>query len=475
MTALLSTNGLTLQTPNGRPLLRDLDLRIAEGERVAIVGRNGVGKTTLLRALSGATEGAVGRVACTGSRLLVSQLSDEMHTSPAARTGLAEQGSPGERRRAALHSAFDAAPSFLFLDEPSTDLDASAMTWLRGALRRYPGGCIVVSHDRRILRDFRDFFVVSEAGCYHHAGDFESLLEVMNDKRRYHERKYVQNLAQHVHEEQAHVRIARRRERKKNVGRIRELGRCSSRLQLNTKRGQAQYQQGRRGGIQAAKIDAAREWVRSVRRALDVELPLNMAWNLDATNAGPPIIDARRLRLPNFGARPGRVVDLHLRHERWAITGANGSGKSTLLRTLLGEQGGSCELSRVDLARVGYVAQNASNWMLPNSLLEALCVDATDLPRAASVVAAHRFPAGLAERPLVSLSPGERVRAALITLAMRQPQVELLVLDEPTNHLDLLATAQLEGVLRAWPGGLLVVSHDREFLDNIGIERVLEL
>jgi ATPase subunit of ABC transporter with duplicated ATPase domains len=90
-------------------------------------------------------------------------------------------------------------------------------------------------------------------------------------------------------------------------------------------------------------------------------------------------------------------------------------------------------------------------------------------------VAAHRFPAALAERPLASLSPGERVRAALIALAVRTPRVELLVLDEPTNHLDLLATAQLESLLRAWPGGLIVVSHDREFLNQIGIDHVLSL
>jgi ATPase subunit of ABC transporter with duplicated ATPase domains len=81
----------------------------------------------------------------------------------------------------------------------------------------------------------------------------------------------------------------------------------------------------------------------------------------------------------------------------------------------------------------------------------------------------------LAERPLASLSPGERVRAALIALAARTPRAELLVLDEPTNHLDLLATVQLEHVLRKWPGGLLVVSHDHEFLTQIGIERVIEM
>jgi ATPase subunit of ABC transporter with duplicated ATPase domains len=467
LTSLLTAHGLHFDTPAGRPLLRDLTLSIAEGERVAIVGRNGAGKTTLLRALAGAAELTAGHVACSGTRLLVSQLPEENE---------ALAGSPGERRRLALQQAFDAHPSFLLLDEPSVDLDDAAVTWLTGALERHRGACLLVSHDRRLLRQFRDFFVVTESGCHHHAGDFASLLESMRAKQEYHEHKYVQELAQHSTREQHHVQVARRRERKKNLGRVHELKRCSSRIALNNKRGYAQVYQAKRSALQEARIGAARDWVKSVRRALDVDLPLEMAWG--GGNLAPPeapIIDASRVELPRPDSAGDTVIDFRMKHERWAFTGPNGCGKSTLLRTLLGEQPGKSIVSRVDLGRIGYVAQNADNWRQARSLLEVLCVDASDLPAAATAVAAHRFPAALAERPLASLSPGERVRAALIALAVRTPRVELLVLDEPTNHLDLLATAQLESLLRAWPGGLIVVSHDREFLNQIGIDHVLSL
>src|SRR5690606_14409978 len=96
------------------------------------------------------------------------------------------------------------------------------------------------------------------------------------------------------------------------------------------------------------------------------------------------------------------------------------------------------------------------------------------LDELAERIVAHGFPLALAERPLRSLSPGERVRAALICL-FQQPSVELLVLDEPSHALDFVGVAALERSLRAWPGGLVVVSHDRELLDAIGFEQRIEL
>ena len=93
----------------------------------------------------------------------------------------------------------------------------------------------------------------------------------------------------------------------------------------------------------------------------------------------------------------------------------------------------------------------------------------------AQVLRAHRFPLALAGRPLATLSPGERVRAALICLTRRQPTPELLVLDDPTQHLDFAGLAALEAILAAWPRGLLVVSHDQGFLEAIGVSCTLAL
>lgn len=120
--------------------------------------------------------------------------------------------------------------------------------------------------------------------------------------------------------------------------------------------------------------------------------------------------------------------------------------------------------------RIGYIAQNAANWCLDESLLTHLLHSSQlDLDAAASCMRAQRFPFALAERPLRSLSPGERLRAALICLLQRASPPELLILDEPTSHLDLLGHDALQTLLRRWPGGLVVASHDEDFLQSVGI------
>jgi len=145
---LLEAHAVTIEAPGGRTLVRELSLRLGR-DRVAVVGRNGVGKSTLLEVLAGRLAATRGRVVCRGRRLLVSQhLAGEVvaDNPPAA--------SPGERRRQRLRTALDARPDLLFLDEPTLDLDAAGITWLLERLALWRDGLLVVSHDRRVLRAF---------------------------------------------------------------------------------------------------------------------------------------------------------------------------------------------------------------------------------------------------------------------------------------------------------------------------------
>ena len=117
------------------------------------------------------------------------------------------------------------------------------------------------------------------------------------------------------------------------------------------------------------------------------------------------------------------------------------------------------------------------SWRCDESLITRLSEagPAATADGVAGVVVAHRFPLALATRPMRSLSPGERTRAALICLFERRPAVELLVLDEPTNGLDRVAVAALVDALRRWPGGLVVASHDAAFVAAVGVERVVAM
>lgn len=263
MTApLLSVRGLSLDTPGGRPLLSELSLQIAPREKAALVGRNGVGKSSLLRVLAGEACPTAGVVRRSGTRVLVSQ-------QPVEATG---QLSPGQAQRRRLEAALAAAPDLLLLDEPGHDLDSDGIEWLTRRLRHWQGGLLVVSHERRLLRAFEDFFVIAESGSRHVHGSFETLRADLDHHADAEQAKYVRTLNDLVKRERTHSQTQQRRERKKNLGRIREVRRCTPRSLLNGKKSYAQESQGRRNKIQQARLDGARAWARSTRRALAINL-----------------------------------------------------------------------------------------------------------------------------------------------------------------------------------------------------------
>jgi len=461
---LLHAHRLGLHTPGGRPLLRELTLTLDRGDRVALVGRNGAGKSTLLQVLAGERDADRGEVLRYGRSVLVPQA-----------IGPDASGSPGEVRRQRLQQALAASPDLLLLDEPTLDLDQTGLEWLVASLRSWRNGLLVVSHDRRLLREFSDFFVVAESGCQHVRGSREDLLAALGRAQADNERRYVSQLERLGAEEQRQFRVRQRRERKKNVGRVRELARATPRIMLNAKRSYAQEKQGKRNLIQRDRVDKARAWVQAARRSLAVELPLQAVLprlpESGSSMTRQPIAQLERVS----AIRDERVLfqdlSLEISRQRVAVIGPNGSGKSTLLELLAGERPPQRGRARSEASRIGYIAQNAANWCLDESLLHQLVHELrASLQVAASCIRAHGFPFALAERPFTSLSPGERLRAALICLLQRPSPPELLILDEPTSHLDFLGHAALQEILASWPGGLVVASHDEELLGAIRLD-----
>jgi ATPase subunit of ABC transporter with duplicated ATPase domains len=468
---LLEAHAVTIETPGGRTLVRDLSLRLGR-ERVAVVGRNGVGKSTLLEVLAGQRAARAGRVVSRGRLQLVPQ-----HLGAEVATDEVPGASPGERRRQLLASALEARPDLLLLDEPTSDLDASGIDWLVGRLGRWRDGLLVVSHERSLLRTFSRFFVVAESGCRYVEGTLDHLLTELAREREDTRRRYLSELNRLVAKEEHNATVRRRRQRKKNVGRIRELKRCPARIKLNDKRSYKQESQGKRAVLQKVRIGAARDGAKASRRALPVDLPLAVALPRLPEGGVGPLISCEAVTAATGERVLFRGVSLDLGRDRLAVCGPNGSGKTTLLEILLGLRKPVAGRIRGDTSRVGYIAQNGVNWRRDDSVLELLATQlGTESPETVSqVLRAHRFPLALADRSLATLSPGERVRAALICLTRREPAPELLVLDEPTQHLDFVGLAALEAVLTAWPGGLLVVSHDAEFLAAIGVARRIDL
>jgi ATPase subunit of ABC transporter with duplicated ATPase domains len=472
MTPLLELSDLTILTPAGRPLFDGLHLRIGR-ERVALIGRNGVGKSTLLAVLAGDVEPHAGRV----------RARSPPHYVPQAVSSLPERilgGRPlshGERRRMALLDAERSGADILLLDEPTEDLDDEAVSWLRSVLREWPGCVVVASHDRRLLEDFDRFFVASESGCRCLSGTLGEVEAMLEREHREAEERYARTLRRLVEHEEHALHVARRKARKKRYGRCSEIDRATPRVRLNQKRDHAQVSHGRLAQVREERLDALREWSKSTRRALGVSLPLDLPVPALPAEAGADVLVLRDVSAHAGDRRLFASLDLRVRRERVAVVGPNGAGKTTLLEVMLGRRAPARGSVLRDLSKIGSIAQGGADWVLDDTLLARLRIEEPSLSAAgvAQLLVAHRFPLALGDRPLRSLSPGERARAALICLFHRTPPVEVLVLDEPTYSLDLIGQRAMTAALCAWPGGLVVASHDRAFLSAIGANVFLDL
>ena len=459
----IQLKNVSFTTPTGRALFEGLNLGIGT-EHVALVGRNGVGKSTLLSILAGELHASAGHVQTRSRPYFVPQFDGN---EPAR--------SRGELRRRALREAQASAAEILLLDEPSEHLDEAAVAWLRAWLRDSRGCVLIASHDRRLLADFKHFFVVSDSGCHYFQGSLAALEAHLEREHQAAEERYVRNLNRLAAHEEHTLHVARRKARKKRYGRCSELDRATPRILLNQKRDHAQVSHGRLAKVREARLTALRNWTKSTRRALNVNLSLELK---------PPALPAQVATdvvvLQGVSARAGgrllfEALDVRLGRERIAVVGPNGAGKTTLLEIMLGRRHPLIGSARHESSMIGSIEQGGANWLLDDSVLSCLDALGIDAEASAGLLLSHRFPLALAERPLRSLSPGERARAALICLFARSPAVEVLILDEPTFSLDLIGRKALTKALEVWPGGLVVASHDHAFLEEIRVNRTIQL
>ena len=453
------------------PLLDGAQLTVRRGERLGLIGRNGTGKSTLLGVIAGRTaldEGSVQRA--DGLRLaLVEQepllpeaptLRDSLMTRAAAQgvsadwqllprlnavmhqLGLAEDLTPaaasgGERKRAALALALALELDLLLLDEPTNHLDIGAIQQLEELLGRLPA-LIMVTHDRAFLDATTNRIVELDRGRLHsYPGNFadyerrrEQELAAEDTARRAFERFWAQ--------EEAWIRRGVQARRTRDEGRVRRLERLRS------------------------ERTARRDRIGSLRMSLDAGTP--------SGELVAELIDVSK----GFGQR--RIIEaLSMRiqrGDRLGLIGANGAGKSTLLRLLLGQlepDRGSVRLG--SNLRIAYFDQLREQ-LRPEATLAEMISPGSDWVQ----IGAERrhvigylgdflFSAARAQAPVRMLSGGERNRLLLARL-FAQP-ANLLVLDEPTNDLDIESLELLEQRLQDYAGTLLLVSHDRRFLDNV--------
>lgn len=497
---ILELKAVSIQTPERRMLFQDLNM-VMERDRVAVIGRNGVGKSTLLNVIAGRMKQLAGDIRVKSEPYLVPQLlpknysdfirqlsslvSEEQINRELGEAGLgsladlkqATRPSNGEIRKLGLICAKLSCPDLLLLDEPTEDLDDRGVKWLSSWLFSWKNGLLTVSHDRGLLKHFQHFFLIKESGCSYFSGPFHELEQSLENSATTAERKYLQRLESLSEKEERLAKVLRRRKRKINYGRISELERCTPRQRLNSKRSKAQVNQGKAAKVSRERITAMREWTQAGRKALAIKLNLELPVPRIDTSQDCELVRLEALTAKYGGRYLFRNIDLSLRLERLAVVGPNGAGKTTLLNIILGYTKPLCGKATAFTHRIGFIAQGGANWITRESLLKLLGSQTAfqTLDEAAQLFAAYKFPLALADRPLDSLSPGERSRAALICLFQQTPAIEILVLDEPTYSLDLVGENSLRAALAAWPGALIIASHRKDFLNSIGVSRTLEL
>jgi ATP-binding cassette subfamily F protein uup len=445
-------------------LFRGLDIHVGPRDRLALIGRNGAGKTTLLKCLAGLIETDEGRrTIVPGTRVVLLEQDPDMaghetlgawvlsgKDAPAAYEAAAIAGqigadlsrpvataSGGERRRAAIARALAQEPQVLLLDEPTNHLDLAGIEWLEDWLKRFTGAFIVISHDRTFLARLTKSCIWLDRGALRRAeigfGGFEAWTERVYEEEARAADKLDAKLKLELHWLQRGVTARRRR----NQGRL---------SKLHEMRAQRAAMLGTAG---AAKLALAKDDVRS-----------------------KTVIDAEHVS-KNFGERP-IIRDFTLRVQRGdriGLVGANGAGKTTLLRLLTGEL--APDSGRVARAKTltGIVIDQQRKLMEPSKKVRDVLADGGDwiTVRGAKkhikgYLKEFLFSPELTEAPVGSLSGGERSRLLLAREFARE--ANLLVLDEPTNDLDLETLDLLQEVIADYDGTVLIVSHDRDFLDR---------
>ncbi len=487
------------------PLLEDASMQIDARERVCLIGRNGTGKSTLLQIISGDVTpdaGSIWRMPGIRVARLVQDvpLSDDRPVFDIVSEGLGELGdlaaayhhaavavaehgtdaslatlgrlqhelderdgwrveqrvelvlqrldlpsdvrvdtlSGGWKRRVLLARALVAQPDLLLLDEPTNHLDIEAMMWLETFLIDYPGSVVFVTHDRAFLRRVATRIVELDRGVLTSwPGDYDTFLRRKEEwlaNEAVHNQKFDKRLAQ----EEVWLRQGIKARRTRDEGRVRRL--------------------------------LAMREERAARRALVGSVRLQSE---SADRSGQMVFEAEQV-VKSFGDNTvvHDVSTRVMRGDRIGLIGPNGAGKTTLLRMLMGEiQPDSGEVRRGANVQIAYYDQQREQLDPERTVFDTVGEGNDTVTVNGRTQHVHGylrdflFPPERVTSPVKALSGGERNRLLLARLFTRPANV--LVLDEPTNDLDIETLELLEAYLTEWPGTLLLVSHDRAFIDDV--------
>jgi ATPase subunit of ABC transporter with duplicated ATPase domains len=441
----------------------DFNVQIPYGSRIALIGRNGSGKSTLLKIFQGSTKPTSGEIKLPDDVITgyVPQVIEEFDSL-----------SGGQRLNKILTQALSLDPNLLLLDEPTNHLDLSNRRSLMRMLKSYPGTLIVVSHDVELLRNCIDTFWHIENGRIRiFQGNYDDYMHEIRLKRISIEQELsrLANQKKDIHQSLMKEQTRSAKSRAKGEKSIDQ--RKWPTIVSKAKALKAEETSGRK----KADINHKKQALNNELSKLRLPETITPTFSLNATPIGNQTLLSIRDGSVGYDKNNPILVDINFSvavGDRLAIMGDNGSGKSTLVKAILNNpeviKTGNWSVPRVDT--IGYLDQHYGTLSSKKSVLQTM----QDLTPAWSHADTRRHLNDFLFRKneevnasVATLSGGEKARLTFAQIAARTPK--LLILDEITNNLDLETREHIIQVLRKYPGAMIVISHDEDFLKTIGI------
>jgi macrolide transport system ATP-binding/permease protein len=454
-----------------QPIFKGVNASVQEGDVIGIIGQNGAGKSTLLQLINGDLGPSEGTIQWLHHDLNIGMVEQETEsysfddTTPSEARLLEKWQVPnheflhlsgGEKLKARLAKGFAQNADLLLLDEPTNHLDHGSMELLMNQIKEYKGTIILVSHDRYFLdQAVNKIWAIEHGKLIEHRGHYSSYMEARKQRRLTQQREYekqqkmVERIESQMKEltswsQKAHAQSTKQ-EGFKEYYRV-KAKRTDSQVKSKQKRLEKE--------LEKAKVDAVQE-EHTVRFSLQV-----------SNKTGKRFLEVKDLAKAFEGRILFRKANFTIQHgEKVSIIGPNGSGKTTLLKVIMGQEAADGDVWISPSAEIGYLTQEVFDLPLDETPEQLFHKETFEERGKVQTLMKHLgFQTTHWREPIGNMSMGERVKCKLMKYILEEKDV--LILDEPTNHLDLASREQLEDTLSQYNGTLIVVSHDRYFLEK---------
>ncbi|UXR64119.1 ATP-binding cassette domain-containing protein [Bdellovibrio bacteriovorus] len=500
----VTAKSLSYELPRGEMLFSDISFTW-NFRRCALVGPNGVGKSTLAKIIAGILRPASGDLLVDHKVLYLAQLQDRpsgtvaeylmaLWESPLADSALwgpllqdvplerpVTELSGGEWTRVRIAETLSQGAGLLILDEPTNNLDREARVLIRDFVRRYSGALLVISHDRELLEEVDGIWELSSQGLQSYGGPYSEYEEQKSAERELLADRIDRVRREKKKVEREHQEKLRTQEKRMRVGQALADKGGLPRIIVGGLKRRAQETHGKIQAREEKRVEKSKEELGGLIQSQKSETRLGLDLTASAVPEGKLIFELQdfNLRYENQNFLWSEPLTVTMRGpQRWALSGRNGAGKSSLIKALLGQMPvcfseGTCRLGEVQVRLLDqqYSLLNPELSVLENILEQGQ----RDPVQVRNQLARFQFMREMVHRQVRDLSGGEKLKAALAKIFLSDPAAQFLILDEPTNNLDLDSLQVLETALLDYRGALLVVSHDERFLQAVEVSSRIEL